>query len=135
MAYEFLKNADGEIMRASGATPEELFGEALYGMMAYMEPRIFHNNDAEADRIMKLAAADRATLLIDFLRAAHGLATKNNELYEGARFAKLTETELEVELYGRLVKQFDREIKAVTCHGVAVRQNATGIWEVEIDLQ
>jgi SHS2 domain-containing protein len=100
-----------------------------------MEPRIFHNNDAEADRIMKLAASDRATLLIDFLRAAQGLATQNNELYEGARFAKLTETELEVELYGRLVKQFDREIKAVTCHGVAVRQNATGIWEVEIDLQ
>ncbi|MBI5742791.1 MAG: archease [Candidatus Niyogibacteria bacterium] len=132
MPYEFLENTDGVTLRASGATPEELFSESLRGMLARMEPRIFHNNDAEADRVIEISAPDRAALLVDFLGAVLRLALENSELYEEVYFAELTETKLAARLYGREVNQFDREIKAVTAGGAGVRQNVAGVWETEI---
>lgn len=132
MPYEFFENAGEKRMRASGATLEVFFAEVMRGMFAYMKPRIFHNNDAEADRVIKIAAKDAPALLADFLGATVRLALENNELYEEVRFTKLTETELEAELYGREVQQFDREAKAVTCHGSKINRNAGGAWEVEI---
>lgn len=132
MAYEFLEHTGDARMRVRGGSQEELFVEAMRGMFAYMEPRIFHNNDAEADRVIRITAPDATALLIDFLGEALGLALANNELYEMVRFMKLSETALEAELYGRLVEQYDREIKAVTYHGAMVRKNADGAWETEI---
>lgn len=135
MAYEFLEHTGGAIMmRVSGATPEELFQGALRGMLAYMEPRIFHNNDAEADRVIEVAAPDQTALLTDFLGQVLRLAVQNGELYEEVSFDKLTETELEAKLYGREVNQFDREIRSATCRGSGVRKNAAGIWEAELDI-
>lgn len=132
MAYEFLEHAGDTRMRVSGATSEELFQEAMRGMFAYMEPRIFHNNDAEADRVIEISAPDQTTLFTDFLGQVLRLAVQNSELYEEVSFDKLTETKLGAKLYGREVNQFDREIRSVTCHGSGVRKNAAGVWEAEI---
>jgi SHS2 domain-containing protein len=122
MPYEFLEHTGDAKMRASGETPEELFTEALRGMMEYLEPMVFKNNDAEADQVIKLTAPDRAALLTDFLGRALRLAQEHNELYERVNFIKLTETELTAELYGRLVQQFDRDIKTVSCSDAEGRE-------------
>lgn len=136
MPYEFLEHAGGATtMRVSGEAPEELFAESLRGMFAYMESRIFHNNDAEADRVIEISAPDRATLLTDFLGQVLRLAVQNGELYEEVSFSKLTETELDAKLYGREVNQFDREVGSATCRRSGVRENAAGVWEVEVNLK
>lgn len=118
MPYEFQKQR----MHVSGGTAEELFSESLRGMMEYLEPMVSKNNDAEADQTVRLAAPDIATLLADFLGRALRLARENNELYERVSFTKLTETELTAELYGRLVEQFDRDIKTIVCRDVSGRE-------------
>lgn len=132
MSYEFVKHPRATHMRVSGETPEELFSEALHGVMEYLEPMVSRNNDAEADQVIALEAPDRKMLLENFLGRVSRLARERHELYEKATFIKLTETELAVKLYGRAVEQFNREIKTIDCHGLMARQKESGVWEADI---
>ena len=119
-------------MRVRSETLEELFTEALRGMMEYLEPMVFKNNDAEADQVIRLAAVDRTNLLADFLNEIARLAQENNELYEKVTFHKLTETELTAELYGRSVEQFEREMRTIDNHNIKISRNREEYWEAEV---
>lgn len=132
MAYDFLEHTGDVRMEVSGNTPEELFTEALAGMMAFMGPHIARDNDAEAEQKISVTASDRAALLVDFLNEALRLAQEHKEFYTKTAFSRLDETALEADLYGRLVEQFDDEIKAVTYHEAEVSRTPDGKWRAKI---
>jgi len=54
------------------------------------------------------------------------LTQVNKEIYNKVKFTKFTDTELEAELSGQKVERFGEDIKAVTYHGLEIKQNKDG---------
>lgn len=142
MPYEILPHTADFRLRARGATPEELFRDAMRGMFSIMRPRMIARNDAkqnaklcEIQRRLRLRAADREALLVDFLNEVLYLSETHQEIYEAARFTTLTDTTLEAGLSGRKRESVELQIKAVTYHGLQIvekegRLEATILFDV-----
>ena len=60
------------------------------------------------------------------------LTQVNKEIYNKVKFTKFTDTELEAELSGQKVERFGEDIKAVTYHGLEIKQNKDGSWQATI---
>ncbi len=127
MSYEIAKHTADLRMKVEGKTPEELFAEALRGMMGVLK----EGSERGEKRKRKIAvqSGDRTSLLVDFLNEALAAAQINREVYDRAVFRRFSETELEAELEGAAVGSFDEDIKAVTYHEADVRRNEKGEWE------
>ncbi len=115
-------------MRAWGDTLESLFLDAAKGLMSVLR-RGVKSNKQKVKRNIKLQSADRTALLVDFLNEILSLAQTNKEIYSEVVLKKLSETEIEAELDGTPVENFDEDIKAVTYHEAEVKQNPEGQWE------
>lgn len=132
VSYEILEHTGDAKIRAFGKTKQELFLNALKGMMAIVGPQAT-SHKLQITRKLKVSSSDINALLVDFLSEVNYLAQTNKERYSKARFVKFSDRELEVELVGQKVKEFGEEIKAVTYHGLEVKQKpGSGLWEAEI---
>ena len=130
MPYEILPHTADVRLKASGKTPEELFSEALKGMMTIAKPAI-KNSAESARRHISVVSSDQTALLIDFLNEALSLSQINKEAYTSARFSRFSETELEGELEGKSAV-FGEDIKAATYHGAEIIKTGRGGYEVTI---
>lgn len=128
--YEILEHTGDAKIRVFGKTKEELFLNAMLGMIAVLRPKI--KNKKTKIKNIKVEAADLNALLVDFLSEVNYLVQTNLEVYNSAKFIKFSDTGLEVELSGQKVKEFGEEIKAVTYHGLEIVQNPQGFWEATI---
>lgn len=133
MPYKFLPHTADVRLTVRGRSLEELFAEALRGMMEMVKPRA-KTEKPMVRRSVALRANDATALLVDFLNNALLLSTLNKEIYTRAAFRELTETSLRGELTGGKVGAFDKDVKAVTYHEAAVKQNARGEWETTLVL-
>ena len=130
MPYEIVPHIADVRLKASGKTPEELFSEALKGMMSIAKPAV--KNSAEpARRHINIASPDQTALLIDFLNEALSLSQIHKEAYTVVRFPRFSETNLEAELEGKPAV-FGEDIKAVTYHGAEIIKTDKGDYEVMI---
>lgn len=118
-------------MSVTGKTLEELFCDALLGMVEAMKPRK-DDRARTIRRTMKLDASDTTALLIDFLSEALVWMHTKREVYAGVRFISLGDRSLEAELAGFITESFGEDIKAVTYHEADVKRNAEGIWSSNI---
>ena len=129
-------------IRAFGKTKAELFLNMMIGMFESTGVRLKDGKPAVAKamagkvklkrlRKVKIKSADEQSLLVDFLSEALTLSDINNEVYFEVKFKKLAETELEAEIFGQPVQRFDLEIKAVTYHGLEMKEKNGG-WEAEV---
>lgn len=130
--YEILEHTGDAKIRAFGKTKEELFLNALKGMMALLKPKIKNQKSKPKIRKIKITSPDVNSLLVDFLSEVNYLVQTRCEVYEDATFVKLSDTEVEAQLYGRAVEEFGEEIKAVTHHGLEIRQNPEGMREATV---
>jgi len=67
--------------------------------------------------------------LVDFLSEVLYQTQVNKEIYNKVEFKKLTDTELEAEIFGQKVEGFGEDIKAATYHNLEIKQKERGGWE------
>lgn len=68
------------------------------------------------------------SMLVDFLSEVLYLSDVKNEAYFEVDFKKLTSSKLEATLKGQKVKNFEKEIKAVTWHDLEIKKISDG-WQ------
>lgn len=127
--YEILGHTADLRLRVTGATVEELFLNALAGMAHIMAPDVA---SGETPRQVRISSADMNALLVDFLNEALYFSNVYKEVYPDAIFSVLGETELEAELKGAPVHEFEEDIKAATHHEAEIRKDPAGYYEVTI---
>jgi SHS2 domain-containing protein len=141
-SYEILEHPTDLKIRAFGKTKEELFLNLLKGMFWEARPEMEDKRPAVAKamagegkskipRMVKIKARDEQSLLVDFLSEALTLSDINDEAYFEVEFEKLTDTELVGKIFGSPVKSFGTEIKAVTYHGLEIKEKSGG-WEATV---
>jgi UDP-N-acetylmuramoyl-L-alanyl-D-glutamate--2,6-diaminopimelate ligase len=130
LRFEILPHTADVKIRAFGGNLEELFKNALLGMMEVMKPKL--SGQSGKTRRIELKSIDRNALFIDFLNEVLYLAQANKEAFPKIKFSKFSDTELEAELVGQKVESFSEDIKAVTYHGAEIKQKNDGTWETAI---
>jgi SHS2 domain-containing protein len=102
-------------MAVTGNTREELFRESLAGLVKVLDPCVRPEAEGEPLRLT-LEAPDETALLVDFLGEALSRMAVEKKVYGRPRFLNLTDRTLTVDLEGRPVEGFGRDVKAVTYH-------------------
>ena len=128
--FEILEHKADLKIRAFGENKEELFLNMLLGMNAGLRPEL--KAQSSKRKTIKVKSLDPEALLVDFLSEVLYLTQVNREIYNKVRFTKLTDSELEAELFGQTVKRFDEDIKAVTYHGLEIKKTEGGKREATI---
>ncbi len=131
MPYSFLEHIADIRMRVTGKTLEELFCDALLGMVAIMDPSGTQGK-GKIRRVVVIEAPDVTALLIDFLSEALVWTHTELEAFTSVRFRAISEQKLEAELAGYRTEEFGEGIKAVTYHEADVKKNTEGVWATNI---
>ena len=131
MTYKMLEHTADVRIFVQGDSLEELFLDAVYGMMEILKPR-FDNQKQVTQRAITLEAADITALLIDFLNEVLLASQINKEAYDEVIFKTLSLRSLEAILRGVAVRSFDEDIKAVTYHEAEIRRTENAKWETMI---
>ena len=127
--YEILQHTADVRLRVTASSLEELFGDALRGLMDVMGARCAplpvgaHSVRPES---IEIDSADMTALLVDFLNEALVRAVVSRRAFTGASFASLGETHLSATLASVPAASFDEEVKAVTYHEAEVRRSGEG---------
>lgn len=127
--YEILDHTADMLLRIRGQDMRTLFANALAALYAVLG-RLAAGPPVQP-RLIRLAAANREELLHDWLAEALYYAEVRHEVLRDVRFIELTDTALVAEAAGAALDMercaFDREIKAVTYHELAIRQEGDGL--------
>jgi len=134
--FEILGHTADVKIRVFGKTKDELFFNALVGMAQILKP-IASKFDVKYQKlniknIIKISSLDLNTLLVDFLNEVLYNSQINRAVYREVKFIKFSDTELEAEISGEKVEEFNEDIKAVTHHGLDIKQNPKGYWEATV---
>ncbi len=122
--YEILQHTADVRLRVTASSLEELFADALGGLMAVMHGASV-DGDEERESI-ELDSVDLTALLVDFLNEALVRAVVRRRGFTGASFASLGETYLSATLTSVPAASFDEDVKAVTYHEAEVRRSGEG---------
>jgi SHS2 domain-containing protein len=100
-------------------TPEEIFTEAARVVSRECGPARGAPGDWERVRV---AASDRATLLVDWINELLGRSEIEGRAYGELRNIALSEGQIEAEIRGRPVANWRSPLKAATYHGLVLTQ-------------
>jgi len=123
--YEILQHTADVRLRVTASSLEDLFADALRGLMAVMGARPVGAHSVRPESI-EIDSADMTALLVDFLNEALVRAVVSRSAFTGASFASLGETHLSATLTSVPAASFDEEVKAVTYHEAEVRRSGEG---------
>jgi SHS2 domain-containing protein len=130
MPYKILEHTGDLKMEIIAESQEDLFSEALLGMMGFIK-KLPYPSEHQTKREINVSSADLTSLLIDFLGEALALSNIHKEIYNKIIFKNFSDTSLKAELEGIPVESFDEDIKAVTYHGAEIK-NSEGKWSVNL---
>lgn len=127
---EHLHHTADICIRIEGTEVADLFRGGVEAMARIMREDACHNDpELPLRRALELRSIDRTVLLIDFLSDVLALMQVEKAVFCRTVIRRLTETEVEAEVYGYAVASFDEDIKAVTYHEAEVRQRSGEGWE------
>ncbi|MCH7882833.1 archease [Patescibacteria group bacterium] len=130
MGYEVIGHTADIRLKVWGLTEKELFRDALLGMMNLIKP--LGRGMSKSRRVVKIEAGDQTALLVDFLNEALYQSHTKKEIYDEVKFNQLTDKNLEAELIGFPVDEFDEDIKAVTYHEAEIKKRPDGQFETTL---
>ena len=122
--YEILQHTADVRLRVTASTLEELFSDALRGLMAVMGGNVVGAHGVRPENV-EIESVDVTALLVDFLNEALVRAHVQRRSFTGASFASLTETHLAATLMS-VPAEFEEDVKAVTYHEAEVRCGDNG---------
>lgn len=122
MPYSFHEHTADIRMGVKGKTLEELFQDALLGMVKVMDP-VRSPETHTLKREIAIEAPDITALLIDFLNEALAWMHSGREAYTAVQFRLFSENSLAAVLEGYRTESFGEDIKAVTYHEADVRKS------------
>ncbi|MGB9625100.1 MAG: archease [Phycisphaerae bacterium] len=127
--YEILDHTADMLLRIRGQDIRTLFANALAALYAVLGQ--LAAGPSVQPRLIRLTAGNREELLHDWLAEALYYAEVRHEVLRDVRFVELTDTALVAQAAGAALDMdrcaFDREIKAVTYHELAIRQEGDGL--------
>ena len=128
--YKILEHPADVRVQAFGNNKEELFLNAMKGMVAVLRPKIKDKKEKIKNKI-KVKSVDINALLVDFLSEVLYLSQVNKEIYTDVKFDRFSDKELGGELIGNKIESFGEDIKAVTYHDLKIEQK-NGLFEATI---
>jgi len=129
MKYEILEHKADLKIRAFGKSKEELFENAMVGMF---ESAKYEGEGRKIKKEIKVSSLDLPSLLVDFLSEVLYLSEINHEIYHQIQFRKLTNKNIEGNLFGEKLKTIGVIIKGVTYHSLDIHQKKDKNWEATI---
>ncbi|MFO7898855.1 MAG: archease [Planctomycetota bacterium] len=121
--FEILEHTADVGIAAHGATLEDLFANAAYGMFSIVTDLV--NVEPREPREITATAADRPGLLVAFLSELLYRCEVDRFLTRRVEVTRLTDTELTATAHGEPIgpqHALDAEIKAVTRHELTVEK-------------
>jgi SHS2 domain-containing protein len=128
--YKILEHKADLKIRAFGKDKKELFENVMIGMENALRAEIKKSKPKK--RKIKVKSLDLETLLVDFLSEILYLNQTKREIYQKIKFKKLFGPEIEAEIFGKKVKNFGLDIKAVTYHDLDIHQRKDGTWQATV---
>jgi protein archease len=125
VAFRILEHTADVRLLVEGRSLEELFQEALRGMMEVLKAER-KESGVERMRRIQIEAASPTPLLVDFLNEALWLSHTHREAFAQVAFQAISETRVDATLRGFPAEAFGEDIKAVTYHEAKIRKNAAG---------
>ena len=130
-SFEILEHKADLKIRVFGKTKEALFLNAVLGMEECMRPEI-KKPEEKTRRNITVESIDLNSLLVDFLSEILYLIQIKREIYERIRFEEFSDFKIKAKLFGKKIKRFGLDIKAVTYHQLDIRQKKDNSFEAEI---
>ncbi len=109
---------------------EDIFRGALEGMAYIIQPNISQKSVLKKEQI-EIHSLDINALLVDFLNEVLAKSDIHNSIFYNIKIEKLTDNSIKGMIEGRNVKEFSKEIKAATYHGLEIKENK-GEWKVVV---
>lgn len=123
--YEILGHTADVRLKVFAGSIEELFREALLGMMGILKEKKEKPEGKCLKSVKKIyiESSDQTSLLVDFLNEALYNAYANKEICVWAEFETLSENKLSAKIFCCKIKGgFDRDIKAATYHEAEIKK-------------
>ncbi len=130
MKYEILEHRADLKIRAFGQDLKELFENVMVGMQSALRAKV--KSQKSKVKNIKIKSSDLSSLLVDFLSKINYLNEVNKEVYNSIRFINFSNHELEGEISGKKVENFELIIKGVTYHDLDIHQRKDKTWEVTV---
>ena len=127
--YEILEHKADLKIRAFGKDLKELFENAMIGMF---EGAKYEGEGRKIKKEIKVSSLDLPSLLVDFLSEVLYLSEINREIYHQIQFRKLTNKNIEGNLFGEKLKTIGVIIRGVTYHSLEIHQKKDKTWETTV---
>lgn len=119
-------------LNVTGATLQELFRQALAGLIALLAGAGGVRGGDVASVVFRLSAPDSESLLIDFLNEALFVMQSRKALIQEVRFSNLQPQEAAGTFTLVPAAGFEKEIKAATYHDIHIRRRRDGSLQTSI---
>ena len=129
--FEILEHPADLKIRVFGKDLKEIFENSMKAMEENLRPEIDFSSKSEIEREIKIKSLNWETLLVDFLSEILYLSLTYKETYQKIEFLKFKEFEIEAKIFGKKVKRFGLEIKAVTYHDLEIKKTENN-WQATI---
>ena len=131
--YQIIEHTADVRLNIEASSYEELFEAGLDGMSQIIKNG-FCKRYLEYPLKFELtvSSSDVTSLLIDFLSDVLTLSHIHNVIFCKVVFKKLTAKSLKAFIYGRRVKKFDEDIKAVSYHEAEIMRDKKGNFKTNI---
>jgi len=130
MAYQYriLPHPADIRLEIISSCKEDLFQGALEGMAYILQPDISKKSTLKKEQI-EIYSLDINTLLVDFLNEVLAKSDIYDYIFDKVKIERLTDDCIKGMIEGRSVKEFSKEIKAATYHGLNINQDKNGDWK------
>ena len=130
LKFKILPHTADLKIRAFGQDLKELFENVMVGMQSALRAKV--KSQKSKVKNIKIKSSDLSSLLVDFLSKINYLNEVNKEVYNSIRFINFSNHELEGEISGKKVENFELIIKGVTYHDLDIHQRKDKTWEVTV---
>ncbi|MBI4134715.1 MAG: archease [Candidatus Sungbacteria bacterium] len=126
--YDIVERSGETRVRAWGRNERELFQRALLGLSLVLRPDTGSKNEAKVSVLLRIQGEGLSDVLSRFLSAALFEADMRNAVFSALHIVHFSPEEIECELLGRTVEDFEETVGACILHEVTRTQNG---WEAE----
>jgi len=130
-SFKILPHPSDVRLQITASTKGELFQGALAGMASIINAGLYKKTQIVKENI-KVESLDFDTLLVDFLSEVLAKTDISHAVFNKLKIKELTNSSLQAEIKGQKSDYFGQEIKAVTHHGLKIKQDKSGNYEVTI---